>query len=99
MVARRVPQVPMAEIRRIARPVTRTDNDLAEMHAKLERVAKRDRDANRRVRIHVLLVSSGLVISVALSFVPALPPVVHFGPMVSGMPAIVQELLDWIRGW
>jgi hypothetical protein len=78
--------------------VTRTDRDLDEMRAKLVQLSKRNADANRRMRIHLVFVFAGIAVTVALSFVP-IPPAVHFGPIAAGLPAAFQEVLDWVRGW
>lgn len=100
-----VPQIPAGEARHIkalakpvVAPVTRTDRDVAEMRARIDKLAKRDRDATRRVKIHLIFVSVGIVISVALTFV-SIPAVFHFGGIAAGLPAAIQEVIDWIRGW
>ena len=105
MVRRTIPAVPASEARRIRKvatpvvaPVTRSDREVAEMRAKLEALSKRNSDANKRLRVHLMFIVSGMVITVALSFIPV-PPAVHFGGIAAGMPGAIQEAIDWIRGW
>jgi hypothetical protein len=82
----------------VARPVTRTDETVAELRKRVESLAKRDRDATRRVRVHITCVSSGMIITVATTFT-ALPPIFHLAGCLAGIPAIAQEVMDWIRRW
>lgn len=82
----------------VATPVTRTDSDLAELRSKLERLAKRDGDANRRCRVHVTCISTGTMITVATTFT-GLPPIFHLAGCLAAIPSLTQEFIDWMRRW
>lgn len=83
----------------VVAPVTH-ETDLQEIRERIEAIAIRDRDATKRVKVHLTCIASGMVIALSLTFAPAIPPVIHFGaPCLPSLGACWQEILDWIRHW
>jgi hypothetical protein len=82
----------------ITDPVTVPVDEITNLHHEVDRLAKRDEDAYRRVRVHLLYISSGIVLSVGLTFVDA-PLAIHAGAVLTTLPSILQEITDWVRRW
>lgn len=75
----------------VAQKVTKNEN-------KISALVKRDNDANRRLQLHIIYITIGLLITIALSFWSS-AIALHFGPALSGVPSIIQELTDWVKRW
>lgn len=92
-------------LKKVAKPVVKADDtaiklDALAKHAdaRFEMLAKRDEDATRRTRDHILWITVSLVISAGFTFVPA-AFVIHFGAILAGSPAIATEIQNWIHRW
>jgi hypothetical protein len=80
--------------RRDAIVTTKIDTD----EARFEKLEKRDSDANRRLRTHLIFIVIGLAVTVGITFIPG-GIILHLGGMMAGSPAIGQEINDWVHHW
>jgi|HubBroStandDraft_3_1064219.scaffolds.fasta_scaffold761341_1 hypothetical protein len=74
------------------------ETELAELRERVEHLAKRDEEITKRLRLHLVCLSTGVIITVMLTFLDV-PPVIHFGGVFAGLPVYWQEFLDWTKGW
>lgn len=82
----------------IEAPVRHTDHDWDELRAEVDMAAKRGHDANKRLKLHLVFVSCGIILNVGITFAN-MAIVLHFGAVLVGAPSVLYEFTDWIRGW
>lgn len=81
-----------------ARPVSATKGDIEAVRRDIDTLAQRDRDAFRRLKIHLACITAGAFASVCLTFIPG-GWLLHFGPCLATAPDGVQAVIDWVRRW
>lgn len=75
-------------------PTSRSEYDA--MVDQIHHIAKRDNEADKRVKVHIVYIVIGIIITSATPLVPALIP---FVGILGGIPTIAQEITDWVRHW
>jgi hypothetical protein len=78
--------------------VKHPETDIDELRRQIAHLSKRDEEITKRLRLHLICITTGIVISISLTFV-TIPPALHFGGLFAGIPVYWQEFLDWIKGW
>ena len=80
----------------VERPIISTDIEIAQLHQEIRKLAKRDHDANRRFKAHVLFISLSIIFA---TFPVLMPMLVPLAGLLAGAPGIGQEINDWVHGW
>lgn len=62
---------------------------------KVDKIVKQDPRETHKFRNHVVCVTIGVAISVIVTFAPL--GMAHFAIAFTGLPSIVQEILDWVH--
>lgn len=77
-------------------PITTPVDDIAKLREDLDRIGKRDRDAIKRLRYHVIFIVIGIILT---SVAPLAPVLIPFVGIIAGIPSIAQEVTDTVKGW
>ena len=90
-------QITTANAQNFAPTSVRRD-DLDELAARIEKAERRENAAAKRLQIHILCISLGIITTFALSFVD-LSVIFHCVGIAAGIPSVMQEVLDHRHGW
>ena len=61
----------------------------------VDKIAKQDPRETHKFRNHIVCVSIGLSITILVTFLPV--GMTHFAIAFTGVPSLIQEILDWVH--